>query len=124
MYVVGSNPKTLLKVDPQGRLSGDTNLPASGVLTAPNGKVMVSAGQSLVRLSPNGYHTILALPPNDPYHGVHIFYPGGIAIAPNNTIYIDTSAGNGWADKSAIVAISPSGTSTLLWEQNPPATQR
>ena len=123
LYVSGSYPKALLMVDPQGQLSGNTNFPASGLISAPNGTVIATAGQFLVRLSPHGDQTLVAFPANGPYHGVRVFYPEGTAIAPNGTIYVDTSAGNGWANKSAIVAISPEGHSSLLWEQHPPPSQ-
>jgi hypothetical protein len=117
LYVAGSNPKILLMIDPHGQLYGNSNIAASDLITTPNGTVIVTSGQSLVSLSRRGDRTLVAFPAYGAYHGVRLFYPDGIAITPNSTIYVDTSAGNGWADKSAIVAISPNGHSTLLWEQ-------
>jgi streptogramin lyase len=54
------------------------------------------------------------------YLGVTGFSPNGIAVAPNGTVYLDTFYGNGYADRSALVAIAPGGHASLLWTQGPP----
>jgi hypothetical protein len=47
-------------------------------------------------------------------HGIHGLSPNGIAVGPDGTIYADTYLGNGFTDKTAIVAISPDGHSARM----------
>jgi hypothetical protein len=67
-------------------------------------------------LTPEGERTVMSFPRNDhtTFLGVTGFSPNGIAVAPDGAIYLDTG-GNGFADKSALVVVSPSGHAALLW---------
>jgi len=129
LYVFGSATKGLLMVDPHGSLrllNGFDFYPrgSGGLATTANGTAIAMNNNELVRLSPHGTRVLIAFPSyQHTFHGVKNFLPNGLAIGPDGTIYVDTAYGNGYVNKSAIVAISPSGTSSLLWEQRPPATQ-
>jgi hypothetical protein len=130
LYVFGSDTKALLMVNPKGTFKilsefGFYPRGFSGLATAPDGTVIAMESESLVRLSPRGMHVLIAFPSyRQTFNGVENFLPNGLAIGPDGTMYVDTSYGNGYVDKSAIVAIHPNGTSTLLWRQNPPSPGR
>jgi hypothetical protein len=48
------------------------------------------------------------------------FWPNGIALGRDGTIYADPVYGNGHTDESALVAISPFGQSSrILWASSP-----
>jgi sugar lactone lactonase YvrE len=127
LYVAGSAAKNLLMVTPNGtlRLSGQLYPRGYGGLVAtPDGTVIAMDTTSVVKISPHGIENLIGFPgyKTPGFHSIHGFLPDGIALAPNGTIYLDTYWGNGYADKSAIAAITPDGNSKLFWEQNPPRT--
>ena len=93
-----------------------------GLVTAPDGRVLAMDELEVLELTPEGERTIASFPRTDrtSYLGVTGFSPDGIAVAPNGAIYLDTFYGNGYADKSAVVYIAPSGHASLLWTAGPP----
>ena len=88
-----------------------------GLVTAPDGSVLGLNWSSVVRLSPQGTQIVYSFPQSShqTFLAISGFFPDGIAVGPDGTIYVDTYSGNGYAEKSAIVAIAPSGQPTLLW---------
>ena len=129
LYVAGFINKTLLMVTPEGTLEdigsayprGD-----GGLVTAPDGTVLAMDELSVEQLSPQGEQTVVQFPRTSrtTYLGVTGFSPDGIAVAPDGTIYLDTFYGNGFADESAIIAISPEGRASLLWRDAERPTSR
>jgi sugar lactone lactonase YvrE len=119
LYVFGCDDKSLLVVDPAGDVSfplGQFNFyprDAGDVVEAPDGSVLAGDVLSLVRLSPDGAQTLYSF--ETAFLGVRFFEVDGVAESPDGTIYIDTFDGNGYANESAIAAISPNGSATLLW---------
>lgn len=125
LYIAGSNTKTVLMVNSQGTLSViGSSYPRGdgGLVTAPDGRVLAMDELEVLELTPEGERTIASFPRTDrtSYLGVTGFSPDGIAVAPNGAIYLDTFYGNGYADKSAVVYIAPSGHASLLWTAGPP----
>ncbi len=128
LYIAGFETKTILMVNAQGTLSivgsayprGD-----GGLVTEPDGTVLAMDELDLLRLTPQGEQTVVTFPTTDrtTYLGITGFSPDGIAVAPDGDIYLDTFYGNGYADKSALVVLSPGGNATLLWARNPPKNE-
>ena len=126
LYVFAFNDKNILMIDRQGIVKSLGSLyprGPSGLVTAPDGSVIAMDELGVVRLSPKGIQTLVRFPMTDKvaYLGVTGFSPGGVAVGPNGLIYLDTWYGNGYADKSAIIAIPAygSGKPSSLWEQQP-----
>ena len=124
LFVAGSAAKNLLMVDTHGILrSIGTGYPRGdgGLVTMPDGTVASMEELGVERLTPQGSRPLVSLPTTirATFHGIHGFSPNGIAVAADGTIYLDTFFGNGFADRSAIAAIRPDGTSSLLWKQVP-----
>ncbi len=127
IYVAGSNTKAVLMVDPGGivHFLGDLYPRGpGGMVTAPDGSVVAMDALAVVGLSPEGIKTLISFPTTNrvSYLGITGFSPDGIALAPGGTTYLDTFAGNGYADKSALVMIPArgAGSPSLLWEQRSP----
>lgn len=120
LYAFGSDNKSLLVVNPQGIVTfpiGEETFYARNpgcFAFAPDGSILACDDLSVVRLSPSGVTTVEDFG-DGPFLGVRFFEPDGIAVAPDGTMYLDTFSGNGFANESAIVAISPTGSATLLW---------
>jgi serine/threonine-protein kinase len=121
LYVAGINTKTLLVVDRDGVLkvpqaTNESFYPrAAGDLMETNAGTVLSADVlDVVRFSPRGEHTVVSSRLLH-FSGVGAFEIDGVAQSNNGTIYVDTDAGNGYASKSAIAEISPSGSARLLW---------
>jgi sugar lactone lactonase YvrE len=119
LFIAGFDTKALLMVTPAGtmRLVDDAFYPRGdgGLVTAPGGSVLAMDTASIVRVSPHGVHTVL-----DFVHrhvpGVRGFFlPDGIAVAANGDLYLDTDAGNGWTETSALIVIRPTGKIVTLW---------
>jgi sugar lactone lactonase YvrE len=128
LFVAGSNNKSILMVNPAGilRLIGSAYPRGTGgLVTAPDGSVLAMGELSVLRLSPQGMQPVVAFPTTSrtTYLGITGFSPDGIAIGSDGTIYLDTFYGNGFADTSALAAISPQGGPSLLWRQDPAPAQ-
>jgi hypothetical protein len=52
-----------------------------------------------------------------PFDGITGFLPEGIAVARNGEIYADTSNVNGYANKTALIAVRPGGKPHVLWKR-------
>lgn len=121
LYLFGFNTKTLLVVSPQGTITAPAGPLGSlyprgdgGLVAAPDGTVLAMDELGVDRLSPAGVDQIVSF--RSPFHGITGFSPGGIAVGSDGTVYVDTWYGNGFTDRSALAAIRPDGTSTVLWE--------
>jgi hypothetical protein len=122
MYVFGFDAKAILMVDPHGIVRSLGSLyprGPSGLTTLPDGSAVAMDELGVDKLSPHGFQTLVSFPTTDKvsYLGVTGFSPSGIAVGSNGTIYLDTSYGNGFADKSALIKIPAegSGSPSLLW---------
>jgi len=124
LYVFGFNDKSLLVVNPAGVLTfplGPETFyarDAGDLAETPNGSVLAGDVTSLVQLSPEGARTLYDFQ-SGPFLGVRYFEVDGVAESSNGTIYIDTFYGNGYSNESAIAAIPPTGSATLLWSEGP-----
>jgi sugar lactone lactonase YvrE len=126
LYIAGSNTKTLLMVTPGGTMTlplgtaGFYPRGDGGLVEGPDGNVIGMSELAIDRLSPRGAQTIISFESPTLFLGIHGFSPNGIAIGRDGTIYADTFYGNGYTDKSALVAISPDGQSSrILWAPSP-----
>lgn len=128
LYVAGLHTGTILMISPQGAVGpvpgidalGDSSSSAAGgVVAAPGGGVLAVNAFSLVRATRHGVTAVPPFPQTtvSELDGVSGFSPDGIAVDRRGTIYVDTDFGNGFADRSALLAIGPGGHSTVLWEQ-------
>lgn len=122
LYIAGSNTKTLLMVTPGGTMTlplGTTGIYPrgdGGLVEGPDGQVIGMNELAIDRLSPRGAQTIISFENPNRFLGIHGFSPNGIAVGRDGVIYTDTFYGNGYTDKSALVAISPDGQSSrILW---------
>jgi hypothetical protein len=57
-------------------------------------------------------YNFAASPPVD----IKGFLPGGIAVAADGTLYLDTWNGNGYASKTALIEVSPARKARLIWQ--------
>jgi sugar lactone lactonase YvrE len=120
LYVSGENTKTLIRIDAEGGVHvvgtryGFYPRDNGGLVETPSGGAIAMDDLSVVGLSPSGTRTLVSQHELT-FPGVGAFQVNGIAVAPTGTIYVDTYAGNGFARKSAIAEITPSGRARLLW---------
>jgi hypothetical protein len=122
LYLAGFAVKTLLMITPKGTMT----LPAGigtfyprgeGDLTrAPGGSVLATNTLAIVRLTPHGMAKVFDFT-SKPFDGITGFLPQGIAVAPNGEIYTDTSNVNGYANKTALIAVRPGGKPHVLWKR-------
>ncbi len=90
-----------------------------GLVESPDGNVIGMNELAINRLSPRGAQTVISFEGPSLFHGINGFSPNGIAVGRDGTIYADTSYGNGFTNRSALVAISPDGqSSNSLWESS------
>jgi len=121
LFIAGFNTKTLLMITPSGimKLPDGTDgfypRDSGGLATAPDGTVLAMNTQQIDQITSHGIQAIYNLPAH-PRVGIQGFLPDGIAIAPNGTLYLDTWRGNGYANKTALIAIRPDGTVRVLWQ--------
>lgn len=125
LYITGSATKSLLMVTPSGTLTQPAGGLAlyprgdGGVATNPHGGVVAMGTQNVLSISPHGAKTIISFT-SGTFDGIHGFSPNGIAVGRDGTIYLDTNDRDGYAERSAIAAISADGYNTrLLWENTP-----
>ena len=119
LFLAGFNTKALLMVTPAGtmRLLDDRFYPrgSGGLVTEPNGSILAMDTQRVVRISPAGVRTVVDFARTH-VPGVRNFLPNGIAVAPNGDVYLDTDYGNGWANRTTLIVVHPSGGTSMLWE--------
>lgn len=112
---------TLLKVSPKGLVSYPLGAFGAlvawgygGVVSSPDGSVLAMGQLSVTRLFRNSVQTLRSFPLS--FLKLNGFSPGGIAVAPNGTVYLDSDQGNGFTWVSSIVELAPNGRATLLWK--------
>jgi hypothetical protein len=119
LFLSGINTKTLLMLDTHGRMRMPIGLRgfyprgAGGIVTGPDGTVYAMETEDVDTLSPHSIHRVFTFT-NRRFDGIRNFLPGGIAVARDGTIYLDTALGNGWTNRSAIVSLHD-GTLRVLW---------
>jgi hypothetical protein len=119
LFLAGSNSKTLLMVDAGGRMrlpigmTGFYPRGAGGIVRGPHGIVYAMETQDVDVLSPHRLRRVFTFATRA-FDGIRNFLPDGIAVARNGTIYLDTALGNGWTNRSAIVALRD-GKLRVLW---------
>jgi hypothetical protein len=120
LYLAGLNTKTLLMIDRGGRMRLPAGLSsfyprgAGGLTTTSTGRVLAIQTQDIVALTARGPKTIHSFAGRK-ISGIIGFLPAGIAVSSRGLIYTDTSYGNGWSDGSAIITITHSGHTRVLW---------
>lgn len=121
LYLAGFNTKSLLMVTPGGTLTEPPDVGAlyprgnGGLVATPAGAVLAMDTERVLTISPSGTQTYISFQ-DGTFDGITGFSPNGIAVGPDGTVYMDTYIGNGYADRSAIAAISPQYAVRLLWE--------
>jgi sugar lactone lactonase YvrE len=130
LFVATFATKTLLMITSSGRLEypmgRGTFYPrgSGGLVTAPDGTVVAMDTSSVLRLSPTAVRTVVSFVLGqrrpDTFAGVRDLSPGGIAVSRDGTIYVDTFSGNGYSDRTAIVAIDAHGQGWRLWAAGGP----
>ena len=121
LFIAGSNTKSLLVVTRDGRVhaapGGHGLYPRgdAGLARTPAGGVDAMAESGLVRVGTNGIRTLRSFR-HRPFLGIANFSPDGIGVGADGTVYLDTYAGNGFSNKTAIVAIH-GRHARLLWER-------
>ncbi len=118
---MGLDTKTLFVIAPDGRVSlpmgtdGFYSRGPGGLATTPAGNVLAMNTQQIDQVTGHSVHALYNLTTR-PRVGISGFAPDGIAIAANGTLYLDTWHGNGYASKTALIAIQPDGTVHVLWQ--------
>jgi sugar lactone lactonase YvrE len=121
LYVAGFTTKNLLMITASGRMllpvgqAGFYPHGPGGLVYLPGQGVIGMNEQTVQRITAHGLHTMFNLA-GDRVHGVGAFLPDGIAVAATGTIYADTFAGNGYASRTALIAIRPGGHISVLWK--------
>lgn len=108
---------------PVGNIRGDGSV--APLAEAPDGEVVIGTGtDGFEWFSPNGKITqVTALGPGESNGsrlskvlGGRAFRAGnGIAVSTEGDVFIDTDAGNGWTDVSAIAEVTPTGNVRAIW---------
>jgi len=121
LYIAGFAVKTLLMITPKGIMTDPAGIGGFyprgyGLLVpAPDGSVLAANNQRIVRLTPRGMSTVIDFS-DRAFDGVTGFLPQGIAVAANGEIYADTSPGNGYTNRTALIVVRPGGTPHVLWK--------
>jgi sugar lactone lactonase YvrE len=120
LFIAGFNTKALLMVDRSGNMQapfGPTGFyprGTGGIVTTHTGKVLAMQTQTIVALTPTRMTTIYNFNGRR-IAGIRNFLPNGLAVSASGTIYTDTDEGNGWANGTAIIAVSLNHTVSVLW---------
>ncbi|HET7567672.1 MAG TPA: NHL repeat-containing protein [Gaiellaceae bacterium] len=116
LYLAGFNTKSLLRVTPAGILepAGAAYPSAGGMTTLPDGRVLATDRDAVVRLTPHGPLPFEVF--DRPVAGIEGFVATGIAAGPDGTLYLDTWP-TGYSDgtATALVALRPDGSTRVLW---------
>jgi hypothetical protein len=142
LFAAGSGTKSLLMITDRGRMrlpagpgnfyprgpGGMVPLPAGlvaashGLVAVPGrratgqGGVLAMNGQRVQQVSPRGLRTLFDFSREHPA-GIRGFLPNGIAVSARGAIYLDTAAGNGYAAKTALIEVRPSGGIRVIWQE-------
>jgi hypothetical protein len=121
LYVFSS--RVMIEFSPSGVAVRAWNFDANyvtGLAAAAHGKIIISAfGPALTQIV-DGHHSLFLLftktaPVGFPTPRPGAFFdPGGIAVAPDGTIYTDTDVGDGWTDQTALAQITPAGQASII----------
>ena len=119
LFLMGSNTKALLVITPSGAM----RVLARGVgvdgpaqlATGPNGTVIGSDGQSVVRLNSTAVapwmsFTRLAVPVDG-----RSFKPSGLTVTHAGTVLLDSDGRNGYSNRAVIIAVMPPSKVSLVW---------
>jgi hypothetical protein len=115
--IYSGGPRALWRLIPKGKLTDVGIEYADGMVTAPDGSVLVAGhGGRIDRVTANRIVTDLNLLSAKivgyGVPGMHGgFQPDGIAVAPDGTIFVDTFSGNGWTDATSLAEIPRGGRS-------------
>lgn len=121
LFLAGFPVKTLLMITPGGVMRAPAGLfdfyprGEGAVVTAPNGNVYATNGESIVRLTPHGMKTVVNFT-GKRFDGITGFVPQGVAVAANGTIYTDTALGNGYTNRTALIEVRPGKRPRVLWK--------
>jgi DNA-binding beta-propeller fold protein YncE len=121
LFTAGFDTKTLVMIAPDGHVSlpigtdGFYPRGPGGLATAPRGDVLAMNTQQIDRVTSHGVQVLYNLPIH-PRISIRGWASDGIAVAPDGTLYLDTWRGNGYASKTALIAIQPDGTVRVLWQ--------
>lgn len=113
--IYSGGPRALWRLTPKGKLTDIGIEYADGMVTAPDGSVLVAGhGGSIDRVTANRIVTdVDLLSAKIAGYGVPGmrggFQPDGIAVAPDGTILVDTFSGNGWTDSTSLAEIPRGG---------------
>ncbi len=120
LFIAGVNTKALLMIGRSGTMRapiGQTGFyprGSGGIVPTNTGKVVAMQTQTIVALTPTRMTTIYNFNGRR-IAGIRGFLPNGLAVSASGTIYTDTDGGNGWATGTAIVAINPNHTLSVVW---------
>lgn len=120
LYIAGSNTKTALIIDTHGTMrvpAGDATLYPRGdgqMITSSTGHVLATSGTALVEITLAGIRQVLDL---GRVAGLPGFVPNGLARGPGASLFADTSAGNGFARRSALIEFHLNRKVKTLWQR-------
>ncbi len=123
LFVAGGGGNGLYEQTVAGELRFIENFRGEGywgsLAPGPKGTVVLSGGSTgLARASASGVFTEVQHSRLTDLLGAHNDFPSGgdVAVASNGDIYLDTDAGNGFTNASAIVEVTPAGRARVVWE--------
>jgi len=123
LYLTGSATKGLLVITPAGRmhvLCATCLYPRgnAGIVTAPNGSVLVMNTEQIYRYnSPRRHSLLINFERHKPVEGVTGIAPTGLAVTPSGVIYIDTNENGGFTNATTLIKITPRGRLTVVWRR-------
>jgi DNA-binding beta-propeller fold protein YncE len=125
LFLTGFATKSLLAITPSGRMrlvSSQSVYPRgdAGIVTAPDGSVIVMQPTKIVRYtSLRSHQTLVNFASTGPIDGVRDVSPNGIAITANGTIYVDTDDRAGYSSATAIIRIpANSQVGHVIWRRS------
>jgi sugar lactone lactonase YvrE len=129
LYLTGFATKNLLAISPGGRMLELASVYArgnEGIVTAPDGSVIVSDTQQIYRYTSLEHRQLLInFSRTGTIDGIRAIVATGITINHRGTILIDTSNRDGYTNRTSILALSPTThTVHVIWEQPHAARRR
>jgi hypothetical protein len=113
--IYSDGPRAIWRLTPKGKLTDVGIEYADGMVTAPDGSVLVAGhGGRIDRVTASKIVSdIDLLSARIAGYGVpgmrEGFQPDGIAVTPDGTIFVDTFSGNGWTDATSVAEIPRGG---------------